>query len=518
MASTVEKQRPMNLDEFFLRFPCDSRAKDYLSASSVGVIERALKEFHPQREGEKDYSALLVTFVRGLRHADLATRLGSGEDGEPGGQVPVNIELLEEIERFKQKFPLDEAAHNYLMNSATEVQWAVLQDFNPPRQGEADYSALLISFTKRCRQNNFQQQHQHQMMSATMGQKGGHMMHNGNNVPAISAHALRAELKTFAERYPMDEEALNYLMNSSPDVQVQVLQDFHPPREGEGDYSALVISFSKRCRQSAFERVAQAARMQHHFQPAFAPRGLAYGGRPPFHQGGFPALHHQAHQPHQPHQPQQLYQRPQAPPFQQYPSFNGNADELLELQDFRRRFPMDERAYGYLAESSPAVRRQVFDTFAPKRLDDTDFSAPVVAYAKLCRARVFESAAHGSHFMAVAPPRFPAPMQARMPVFRPAVQPVTDAQIGEFCRRYPMDGRALELMLASPPAVVARVLREFRPKREGEADYSAAVVAFVGVCKRDAFGGSVRPFGGGCAGYGGCGGFVVGPPKRPRLF
>lgn len=268
----------------------------------------------------------------------------------------------------------------------------------------------------------------------------------------------------------------------------------------------------------------------------------------------------------------------QQPPFLQHPpGFVGNAGEFSELQDFRRRFPMDERAFGYLAESSPAVQRQVFDTFAPKRLDDVDFSAPVVAYAKLCRARAIEHPAnvshhqqsspvhggacagsYGSSFAGVAPPppRLPPLMVSAplpVPMLRAHALPnhsISDAHIGDFCRRYPMDARARELLLASPPAAVARVLREFRPRREGEADYSAAVVAFVGVCKRDALGGKGSyPYGSpsgygaghvaGCAGSYAVGhpggppvqhagtGYIAGfapltgayaPPKRPRLF
>jgi len=131
---------------------------------------------------------------------------------------------------------------------------------------------------------------------------------------------------------------------------------------------------------------------------------------------------------------------------------------------------MDDRAFVYLQESLPEVQMQVVETFVPKRVDDTDFSAPVVAYAKLCRARFTEAASFGLNPIAAGPGNDYA----------------LASEMSAFCQRFPMDQRARDYLYESPPGVVARVLREFRPKREGDSDYSAAVVYFVGVCRKEA--------------------------------
>lgn len=75
----------------------------------------------------------------------------------------------------------------------------------------------------------------------------------------------------FRHRYPVDEAAWSYLLKSPPEVQREapvevvcvsggtrlavpcreVLRDFKPKEEGQADYSALVISFCKRCKCSA---------------------------------------------------------------------------------------------------------------------------------------------------------------------------------------------------------------------------------------------------------------------------
>lgn len=52
-------------------------------------------------------------------------------------------------------------------------------------------------------------------------------------------------MKDFRERYPMDERAWSILLSAREPVQDLLVQDFKPRREGEGDYSALVISFMR---------------------------------------------------------------------------------------------------------------------------------------------------------------------------------------------------------------------------------------------------------------------------------
>jgi len=66
-----------------------------------------------------------------------------------------------------------------------------------------------------------------------------------------------------------------------------------------------------------------------------------------------------------------------------------------------------------------------------------------------------------------------------------------DDHLHAFMQRYPVDDRAQAYLCDSPPDVIARVLHEFKPKHEGESDYSGAVVAFVKRCRSG--GGSDMP-------------------------
>lgn len=141
-----------------------------------------------------------------------------------------------------------------------------------------------------------------------------------------------------------------------------------------------------------------------------------------------------------------------------------------QLDAFRQRYPMDDRAFSYLMESPREAQQAVLDSFQPRNPSDVDYSAPVVAYAKRCRARAEENHVGGGGYGGC--PAAPMP---------PPADPVHD-----FCRQYPVDARAQEYLRASGPEVVNRVLQEFRPKREGESDYSGAVVAFVGRCRKGA--------------------------------
>lgn len=284
--------------------------------------------------------------------------------------------------------------------------------------------------------------------------------------PDYSAGPSLAEYEAFRKRYPHDEAAHKYLMNSAPDAQIQAIRTFRPPREGEADYSALFITYTKRCRQTAPAQFAP--------PPPQAVRG-GYGHGMVRHgaQGGY------------------------APPPRRPPQ--------VDLEGFRQRYPMDDRAFVYLQESLPEVQRQIVETFVPKRAVDVDFSAPIVAYAKLCRARCTEAASFGMNAIAAGPgygcgshqgAHFSQPPPA-------ANDHALAADMGAFCQRFPMDQRARDFLYESPPGVVSRVLREFRPKREGDSDYSAAVVYFVGICRKE-------------AGFDANSGGAM-PPKRTRL-
>merc|ERR1712232_1060652 len=95
------------------------------------------------------------------------------------------------------------------------------------------YSALVSTFLRS--------------IIAKGGGKGGRASSRGRG------HAPRGDrggggtgnssLDAFRDRYPMDDRAFAQLERSSPHIQNLVMQDFRVKREGEADYSALVMAF-----------------------------------------------------------------------------------------------------------------------------------------------------------------------------------------------------------------------------------------------------------------------------------
>ncbi|CAJ1352665.1 unnamed protein product, partial [Effrenium voratum] len=128
-----------------------------------------------------------------------------------------------QVQALRLRYPFDDAAYNYIMASQPSVIKEVLASFKPPKEGEADYSALVISFAKKCRSNAFSDARQVED---------------------------QAEYESFRQRYPFDDDTHNYMQTSNPDVRRYVMRNFKPPREGEADYSALLITYCKRCRSN----------------------------------------------------------------------------------------------------------------------------------------------------------------------------------------------------------------------------------------------------------------------------
>merc|ERR1740121_861124 len=69
----------------------------------------------------------------------------------------------------------------------------------------------------------------------------------------------------------------------------------------------------------------------------------------------------------------------------------------------------------------------------------------------------------------------------------------SEEELLTFRERYPMDDRAFNDLAAAPGEVRQRVLTQFKPKREGEADYSALIASFVRaiITRRERMGGSL---------------------------
>ncbi|CAE8609801.1 unnamed protein product [Polarella glacialis] len=466
------------------RYPMDDAAFHYIVSSPIEVQRQVLRDFKPKNEGEDDYSALVIGFTKKRRQTVAQNHFASTSPGyipsrAPSRALPSQQEiddLAGEVDNFRARYPFDDAAFNYIMNSSVDVQREILRSFKAKSEGQDDYSAFVISFAKRCRTNSGGQSW------------GGPAPHS-----SMSQGPPEREYEAFRQRFPFDEDTHNYLNSSPPEVRHYVLQNFKPPREGEPDYSALLITYCKRCRQNAND---------------VGPRGRGDGGPPAWHQPPPPPPHQGygydgkgssygggkgsyddgrgkgAHDPYgkghgydggkgyhpdagrgYAHDAGKGYHPDAGKGYHGYDGkgygydagkgygydagkgygydagkghgfdpgkgyghdgkgyghdagkgygyegkgyghdagkgyghegkgHRGRSAEEEALQGFRRRFPMDERAFNYLADCPPEVQREMLDTFAPPR-EDSDYSALVISLAKKCRARAADRGAGG---------------------------------------------------------------------------------------------------------------------------
>mmetsp|Transcript_27374 Transcript_27374/g.59766 ORF Transcript_27374/g.59766 Transcript_27374/m.59766 type:complete len:840 (-) Transcript_27374:162-2681(-) len=409
---------PTSIEELLQRYPVDDRARGFLEASPPGVVEHVLREFKPQREGESDYSGLLTSYVKRVR---------GQEEGRAG--MHGEAALASAFDDFQRRYPVDEGAVDYFLSVPAEVQARVLSDFRPQREGESDYSALFMSFVKRCRGGSSSGQTAgaaHPVLAPISGLPSTAIRPPVWSFTQRPTQPQRAEanqtLEAFMVRYPIDERAADYFACQAPEVQMRVLRDFRPKEEGEADYSSLFMSFVKRCRNMQDDD------------------GWGHGG-----------------------------------------AGNGRKEAAQPqsrglLGDFIHRYPMDDRAYDYLTSASVEVQEHVARTFVPPRADDVDFSAPIMAYVRQCR-RSFGA----SDPAAIAPSRHGVSHRSES-----TSSGKTEMALAQFMTSYPLDDHAVEYLVNSPPSVIEQVLREFRPRQEGEADYSALVMSYTKKCRAQA--------------------------------
>jgi len=538
------------LEEFFKRYPVDDRGQDYLATSPPAVVERVLQEFQPKREGESDYSGLLTSFVKRIRQESSGAGRSGGSWGQGGTIASTSGHAAEDLARqaddFLQRYPVDDNAYDFLIQSNPEVQLKVVQEFKPKSEGDADYSALMMSFVKRCRASCGPAAGVAD--AATPGGWRGQDTWPARNTTAADrrqvGHAQAAspssvEIDAFFSRYPVDERASSYFAAASAEVQAKVLQGFRAKREGESDYSAIMMSFIKKCRTEEpqaqpgpsneeldefFARYPVDERAQAHFLSSSPETQLKvvsefrvkregesdYSGLLTVFVNKCRASEPQGYGEIQ-RQVGGGCRESKGDGYRGDPwktavgggkgggSWNSGgtssgswskggggskggagAAPAGDIEAFFQRFPMDERAQAYLASSSLEVQERVLESFRPPREDDTDYSAPLTAYVKTCRKQL-DGASEGNAWQSEEPRRAGGGNAA------------LEAALGRFLRKYPVDERALDYLTSQPPEIVDKVMREFQPKNEGDADYSAIVMTFTKRCRGD--GGSGRAYG-----------------------
>eukprot|EP00747_Dinoflagellata_sp_TGD_P077445 gnl/TRDRNA2_/TRDRNA2_159594_c0_seq1.p1 gnl/TRDRNA2_/TRDRNA2_159594_c0~~gnl/TRDRNA2_/TRDRNA2_159594_c0_seq1.p1 ORF type:complete len:517 (+),score=94.36 gnl/TRDRNA2_/TRDRNA2_159594_c0_seq1:57-1607(+) len=474
--------------DFLTRYPIDENATRYLTNSPPDVIEMAMRDFKPPREGDDDYSAILTSFVKRLR-STMASQANESNS---------SMASQEALDAFLKRYPVDQDAYNYLMGSSPGVQARVCREFKPKREGEADYSAIVLTFAKRCRDDE-----------RSRG-PAAVPMHGSFSGGAPSQY----QLDQLLQRYPMDERAYNYLLESAPAVQQQVLREFKPPREGESDYSAIFISFVKRCRGPgglSAQQLHHQQQAQQHRAPNIYERAMQHAYEVEAQQRA-PSIYERAMQHAYEVEAGYGHQASRSNPvsgglhgpggsfqggggglmagrgsggggggyggqrFGGGSGYGGNAaafhgggggvqavmPSMDEIEHFREKYPMDDNAFRYLTNSPADVIDCVLKTYQAPVNENTDHSAPVTAYAKKLRAASSENYGPARASFGGGP---------------------SDWEVQQFCDRYPMDQRAYDNLTSCSPDVLSRVLREFRAKVEGESDYSALISAFVKRCR-----------------------------------
>lgn len=157
--------------------------------------------------------------------------------------------------------------------------------------------------------------------------------------------------------------------------------------------------------------------------------------------------------------------------------------EQLEL--FRLRYPMDEKAFDYLKISCPEVQERVVNTFRPpdNAQHQTDFSRIVTSHIKFCtRAHQDDSRHHHRQDAAnmVSVEEACNVLMGRTPDGA-GKNSVPEENLEMFRSNYPMDDRAFDYLKGSPADVQERVITTFRVDT-AQPDYSRAVTAHVRFC------------------------------------
>mmetsp|Transcript_32096 Transcript_32096/g.75342 ORF Transcript_32096/g.75342 Transcript_32096/m.75342 type:complete len:561 (+) Transcript_32096:42-1724(+) len=452
--------------KFAQQYPVDDRAYDYLIQSEPHVVARVLNEFRPAREGDRDYSAVLTSFIKRIRAQSSGydamgghpARSSTARPGVPGRSL---ADMPIELQELLMRYPVDERAMEFIASAPEAVQMRVAKEFRPHHEGQADYSALLTSFVKKC-------------MDVTPGAMGGFITDtNPGNIIRNSAH-LSQDLLEFYEggrpmpaeyevaveapgirdwlaQYPIDARAWEFFINSSPLVQAKVLAEFQPPTQGETNYAGLFTSFVRKCRTIIG---SMGGNPNAGMEISFGPYGQ--GGKGGFVPGGS--------------------QGPGVPAEEAGPP--------PDLEVFRIQYPMDDRAYEFLATSPVEVQRRVVETFKPRLPADNDYSAPLTGYVRSLRRQMEE----GQYAMGGGMGGQYA-MGGGMGSMGPAV---TEEAVQLFFQKYPCDARAVEYFTNLDMQTQAQVMREFAPwKGLNDADFSAPLTAFIKKCK---FGGA-GPYG-----------------------
>ena len=190
------------------------------------------------------------------------------QDAAEGDTLVPDAALVPQLlQDFRTRYPHDDQAHEKLVKSDETVQRAVLVEFKPKGEGESDYSALLVTVVRRiqerlekahcssvpckygrkCKWSDCWFSHPSGEEEATQAEvvagDSVEKQHAAEGDALFPDAALLPQLlQDFRLRYPHDDRANERLVKSEESVQRAVLVEFRSRSEGEGDYSALLMT------------------------------------------------------------------------------------------------------------------------------------------------------------------------------------------------------------------------------------------------------------------------------------
>mmetsp|Transcript_79277 Transcript_79277/g.156976 ORF Transcript_79277/g.156976 Transcript_79277/m.156976 type:complete len:817 (-) Transcript_79277:134-2584(-) len=275
------------LDGFRQKYNFDDRCLDYIMQSNTEVRRRVLTEFQPPRGGiEGDHSKSITAFVRRCKEDDKRRCHDDDKRHSPAeAQIGAGIGGCEitNLAEFRQKFPFDDRAFEYIQQCRPEVRQRVLTEFKPSLSGSTkDYSKSITAFVRRCKDEDIRRcREAATMVAPTPGdccqsdeqdraykrdrkERAFAWMDSGDEEDSSgredrdSSKKPRVELSTeealedFRHRFPMDAMAFDFLCRSPKSVRHRVLKEFRPSDRGANDnYSKQLTCFVRSCLKDA---------------------------------------------------------------------------------------------------------------------------------------------------------------------------------------------------------------------------------------------------------------------------
>merc|ERR1712136_456898 len=245
-----------------------SRRRGHSGIRSADRRGRKRKRRRASRSRSRGRDSVAADWGRGSTGQESRSRSRRRSPSLRGRSSERHRGFTPELRVFRERYPCDDRAFNILASAPSETKRTVLQQFKPRREGDSDYSALVASFTRKIALRREQdgrgqgrdraRQRKSPARLPSLEDDGrdcsrGDGSRTGSRVASRGGSRDRrredSAISTFRARYPMDERAFAALERAPSGVRDVVLSDFRPRREGDDDYSALVMTFVRAVQQ-----------------------------------------------------------------------------------------------------------------------------------------------------------------------------------------------------------------------------------------------------------------------------